>query len=95
MFSKLKLFFSKKEAQYNEQPIQEMSLTFQDSKLQNIEINLKPAGNDTVLTLTEKKSGTEIALDQELCFVISNILQEYAIKGNINKVIKLLKSEEN
>ena len=55
MFSKLKSFFSKKEAQYNEQPIQEMSLTFQDSKLQNIEINLKPAGNDTVLTLTEKK----------------------------------------
>lgn len=96
MFSKLKKFFSKKvSSKKDELNMSEISLTFQDRKLQNIKIDIKPAGNESVLTLIETKSNTEIALDQELCFILGNLFQEYALKGNITKIVNVLKNEEN
>lgn len=95
MFETVKQIFKKKPKQVaaTDAPVNE-SLAFQDRKLQQISLEIKPAGNETVLMLTEKKSNTEIALDQEICFVLAAVLQEYSLNGNIRKIIKEIEKGE-
>ena len=71
-----------------------LQITFQDRKLQQINIKLQPSGNETVLIIKENKSKVEIALDRELSLIVASILQEYATTNNINKTIELIKRED-
>ena len=70
-----------------------LQITFQDRKLQQINIKIQPSGNETVLIIKENKSKVEIALDRELSLIVASILQEYATTDNINKTIELIKRE--
>lgn len=75
-------------------PDSKQSIKFQDLKIQNIEISTRDIGSDIVLIIKELKSGTEIAMDNELCKVISIILNEFSETKNLNAIIKTIENEE-
>lgn len=69
-------------------------IDFEDLKLQNLFIDLIKTGNDTVLRISEQKSGFEMILDKEKSFLLSVILQNYTADNNLEKVIKALEEKE-
>lgn len=94
MFNFFKNIFTKKSKDTkNLSDNTNLQITFQDRKLQQINIKLQPSGNETVLIIKENKSKVEIALDRELSLIVASILQEYATTNNINKTIELIKRE--
>lgn len=94
MFNFFKNIFTKKSKNTkNLSDNTNLQITFQDRKLQQINIKLQPSGNETVLIIKENKSKVEIALDRELSLIVASILQEYAATNNINKTIELIKRE--
>lgn len=95
MFNFFKKVFTKKvTSTENINNNKNLQITFQDRKLQQINIKLQPSGNETVLIIKENKSKVEIALDRELSLIVASILQEYATTNNINKTIELIKRED-
>ena len=95
MFNFFKNIFTKKSKNTkNLSDNTNLQITFQDRKLQQINIKLQPSGNETVLIIKENKSKVEIALDRELSLIVASILQEYATTNNINKTIELIKRED-
>lgn len=95
MFNFFKNIFTKKSKDTkNLSDNTNLQITFQDRKLQQINIKLQPSGNETVLIIKENKSKVEIALDRELSLIVASILQEYATTNNINKTIELIKRED-
>lgn len=94
MFNFFKNIFTKKvKSTKNINNNKNLQITFQDRKLQQINIKIQPSGNETVLIIRENKSKVEIALDRELSLIVASILQEYATTDNINKTIELIKRE--
>lgn len=69
-------------------------IDFEDLKLQNLFVDLIKTGNDTVLRISEQKSGFEMILDKEKSFLLSVILQNYTADNNLEKVIKALEEKE-
>lgn len=95
MFNIIKKWFRKTENfENNENFSENQIITFSDLKAQNIIIEVRQNGNNTILVITENKSKTEIILDKEQCILLSALFSEYFEKGNINKFVHLLKSEE-
>lgn len=88
----LKTVFKKKEnVEYNS----DISIDFKDLLLQSLHIEIKPTGNETMLTITEQKSNTTIALDKEQCLLLGTIFAEYGKTGSINRVKQLIDEEGN
>ena len=95
MFNIIKKWFRKTENfENNENFSENQIITFSDLKAQNIIVEVRQNGNNTILVITENKSKTEIILDKEQCILLSALFSEYFKKGNINKFVHLLKSEE-
>ena len=69
------------------------SITFKDLKLQDIILEIKPNGHETIFTITEKKSNTELVFDKERCLLLSAILQEYGSTGQLKELAQLFKGE--
>lgn len=94
MFNIIKKWFRKTENFENNENFSESQIiTFSDLKAQNITIEVRQNGNNTILVITENKSKIEIILDKEQCILLSALFSEYFEKGNINKFVQLLKSE--
>ena len=88
MFNIIKKWFRKTENSENNENFSEMQIvSFNDLKAQNITIEVRQNGNNTILVITENKSKTEIILDKEQCILLSALFNEYSEKGNINKFV--------
>lgn len=69
------------------------TLNFNDLKLQNIELHLFRTGNDTVFSITEKKTNTSIVLDKELSLMLMITLQNFIADGNISNVVNAINTK--
>ena len=90
------LWFSRKkkikETQFTEDDI----IKFSDMLQQPISLSVKKDGNDDVFRIfSQTKTNTsEFLLDKDQCIVLSEVLKDYAVNGNLNKTKTLFLEEQ-
>lgn len=81
MFAKVKQFFTRrKSAKKDKYQIAE-SVSFKDLSGNQITLEIKQNGNDTILLIRDKDTKVLCAIDQELSLLINVLLQSYSLHG--------------
>jgi len=94
MFKNIKKYFTKSKNKSPKPFYTTSMVSFQDMKLQNIVLEVRSNGNDTLLHILEKKNNTEFILNDEQCVLFSAILNEYARNGELTQLAHMLKGDE-
>lgn len=97
MFKYIKKIFDNKNK--IKETIENKPITFKDLQLQDIVIQVKPNGNNTMLELINLTNNDILIFNPEQCLFLAAIFNEYGTTEKITKILSLLnetsKKDEN